>query len=211
MKKLNSRTLSDVFLIYIYLFIAINSFPLGGASSFILFVFGGGFGLILLAFSTKFIKNNNISYSVKYGFAGSILVITNIVFLFVAYRIFLHPIIIFDILSVPIFCLFYIILIDIRRNHDLLKDETLIRQTVLDFGTRLTRLKVAEIAERTGAFHKTIIDVVEKMIQNNEIYARYFKSSNSVVFNQDANIDEIDRLMSVYNEWEKEVKGKISK
>ena len=89
--------------------------------------------------------------------------------------------------------------------------EIIRRKTVLDFGTRLTRLKVAEIAERTGAFHKTIIEVVEKMKQNNEIYARYFKSSNSVVFNQDANIDEIDRLMSVYNEWEKEVKGKISK
>lgn len=183
----------------------INSVP-----NIFIFIFGGGFGIILFAFSTKFIKNNNIAYSVKYGFAGLILVIINIVFLFVLSQQPFHPINIFNFLSVPIFCLFYIIPIYIRKNHNLLRDETLIKQTVLDFGTRLTRLKVAEIAERTGAFHKTIIEVVEKMKRNNEIYARYFKSSNSVVFNQDANIDEIDRLMSVYNDWEKEVKDKIS-
>jgi hypothetical protein len=32
----------------------------------------------------------------------------------------------------------------------------------------------------------------------------------TVVFNQDANIDDIDLLMVFYNEWEKEVKNKIS-
>ncbi len=40
------------------------------------------------------------------------------------------------------------------------------------------------------------------MIKNKEIYATYFESSKSVAFDQQANINEIDKLMSVYNEWE---------
>lgn len=40
------------------------------------------------------------------------------------------------------------------------------------------------------------------MIKNKEIYAEYFKSSNSISFNQLANIDEIDDWMKKYEEWD---------
>ena len=33
------------------------------------------------------------------------------------------------------------------------------------------------------------------MIDNKEIYAKYFESSKSVAFNQQANVEEIDKLM----------------
>jgi len=33
------------------------------------------------------------------------------------------------------------------------------------------------------------------MIEDNEIYAKYFESSKSVAFDQQANIEEIDKLM----------------
>ncbi|KKN28252.1 hypothetical protein LCGC14_0856330 [marine sediment metagenome] len=46
------------------------------------------------------------------------------------------------------------------------------------------------------------------MIKNNEIYGQYFKSSNSIVFNQQANIDELDKLMLIYQEWENKQIGK---
>jgi len=46
------------------------------------------------------------------------------------------------------------------------------------------------------------------MIKNKEIYAEYFTSSKSVAFNQQANIDEIDKLMEVYKEWEEKKVGK---
>lgn len=42
------------------------------------------------------------------------------------------------------------------------------------------------------------------MTRNNEIYAEYFESSKAVVFNQQANIKEIDKLMEQYKQWEEE-------
>ena len=46
------------------------------------------------------------------------------------------------------------------------------------------------------------------MIDNKEIYAQYFSSTKSVAFDQQANIDEIDKLMSTYKDWESEKVGK---
>jgi hypothetical protein len=40
------------------------------------------------------------------------------------------------------------------------------------------------------------------MISNKEIYAEFFKSSKTVSFDQQANIDEIDELMAVFKDWE---------
>ncbi len=46
------------------------------------------------------------------------------------------------------------------------------------------------------------------MIINREIYGQYFKSLGFVVFNQKANIEEIDKLMATYKEWEEKEVGK---
>ena len=208
MKNLNTRTLSNALLIYIFSFV-VAEFTIGvfyALPSFF-FLFGGYFGMMFYSFSAKRIKNNNISSAFKYMFAGSILIIINLVLFAIPY--FYSPLTLFNLLNILIFCSFYIALFYIRKNKDILRDETLIRKTLLDFGTKLTRLKINEIAERTGAFHETIKKVVRGMREGKEIYARYFKSSNSVVFNQDANIENIDRLMSVYNEWEKSKFDKI--
>jgi len=42
------------------------------------------------------------------------------------------------------------------------------------------------------------------MIDKKEIYAEYFKSTKSVFFDKQANIDEIDALMEQYKKWEEE-------
>ncbi len=46
------------------------------------------------------------------------------------------------------------------------------------------------------------------MIEGNEIYAKYFESSKSVAFDQQANIDEVDKLMKAYKDWEDKKVGK---
>lgn len=46
------------------------------------------------------------------------------------------------------------------------------------------------------------------MTKNEEIYAHYFKTINMVVFNQQANIDQVDKLMKIYRDWEEEKFGK---
>jgi len=214
--------------ILIYLYALINSFPLlimteAYSSQFVLgstlLIYGGWFGLLLISFSNKFVKNLNILSAFKFGILGCSLLIVNIFFLVIVYPPDIHVIDIcpecdsyysfvfwYNILGIILFCFSYGILLlfqFILKEDD---DESIIRKTILDFGTKLTRLKIDEIAEKTETFHKTIIKVVGEMIDNGKIYARYFKSSNSVVFNQERNVKNIDELLAMYKEWE-EVKG----
>ncbi len=78
-----------------------------------------------------------------------------------------------------------------------------IRKTVLDLGTKYSRIQIAEISEVCSVQNeKLIISVVNEMIEKKEIYAHYFTVTRSVAFNQQANIDEIDKLMNAYKEWE---------
>jgi len=73
----------------------------------------------------------------------------------------------------------------------------------------LLALNATDISEKTGIQDEgLIIDVISDMIKNKEIYAEYFKESKSVAFNQQANIDEIDKLMEAYKDWEKKKVGK---
>lgn len=82
------------------------------------------------------------------------------------------------------------------------KDIISVKKTLLEMSTKFTRLKVKEIEEKSGVDEGTIISVITSMIENNQIYAYYFKSSKTVAFDQKANIKEIDNLMSTFAEWE---------
>ncbi|MBD3213294.1 MAG: hypothetical protein GF311_11860 [Candidatus Lokiarchaeota archaeon] len=77
-----------------------------------------------------------------------------------------------------------------------------IRSIALDLGTKYTRLQIREIAEKCNEEKNLIILTVKQMVADNEIYAEYFESSKAVVFNQQANINDIDMLMEKYKEWE---------
>ncbi|KKN35736.1 hypothetical protein LCGC14_0780770, partial [marine sediment metagenome] len=83
-----------------------------------------------------------------------------------------------------------------------------IRKTILELGVKYNRLQIAEIAEKCGEPEDCIILVAQDVIKNKEIYAEYFKSTKSLVFDQRANIDEIDKLMEAYKEWEEKEVGK---
>lgn len=41
------------------------------------------------------------------------------------------------------------------------------------------------------------------MVENREVYGKYFSSSRALVFNQKVNRAEIDHLMAIYKDWEK--------
>ena len=95
--------------------------------------------------------------------------------------------------------------IDVRLN---ICKVLLIKRTVFDLCTKFARLQIIEIAEECGVANKLIISTVKEMIDRKEIYAKYFESSKSVVFDQQANINEIDKLMSTYRDWEDKEFGK---
>jgi len=79
-----------------------------------------------------------------------------------------------------------------------------IKNTILNLGVKFDRLHVAEVAEKCGESEDDIINTALDMIDKKEIYAEYFKSTKSVVFDKQANIDEIDALMEQYKKWEEE-------
>jgi hypothetical protein len=102
-------------------------------------------------------------------------------------------------------CYSLLLYLKIRKN---IKEESRIRKNVLELSTKHTRLEVKELSEITKSDIDTIKGVALEMIENNEVYAQFFSSSKSVVFNQEANTEEIDRLMSIYEEWEEKQLGK---
>ena len=84
-----------------------------------------------------------------------------------------------------------------------------VKKAVLDLGLKFARLQIAEISEVCSVDDiQLIVDIVKDMIDNKEIYAQYFSSTKSVAFDQQANIDEIDKLMSTYKDWEDKKVGK---
>ena len=85
----------------------------------------------------------------------------------------------------------------------------IIKKTILDLGTQYANLEVREISEACYADKVTIIDTIQEMIENTEIYAEYFKSSKTVAFNKQANIEEIDTLMATFRDWEENLEKKI--
>ncbi|MBA7643287.1 hypothetical protein ES703_51008 [subsurface metagenome] len=70
----------------------------------------------------------------------------------------------------------------------------IIRKTVLELSIYFARLEIREICEKCEVdYEDLIIKVIKEMIKNKEIYAEYFKSSNSISFIQQTNIEGIDK------------------
>ncbi len=83
---------------------------------------------------------------------------------------------------------------------------SLVKKKILELGTKYDRLEIKEIMEISNIeanLEDFVVKTINDMINNKEIYAEYFSSSKSIAFNSQANMDEIDNLMKVYEEWEK--------
>lgn len=83
-------------------------------------------------------------------------------------------------------------------------DKTNIKKLILNLGTRFTILEIGDISEKSGINVRKAEAVIVEMIENDEIYAAYNENTKIVQFSQDANLKEIDKLMSIYKSWEKE-------
>lgn len=89
------------------------------------------------------------------------------------------------------------------------EDTSLIKKSILELSTKFTRLRVKEIAEKSKVDKDTIILTIKEMIVKKEIYAEYFKSSKTVSFNKEANIDEFDELLKSFEQSDAKMGGKI--
>jgi len=81
-----------------------------------------------------------------------------------------------------------------------------IKKVILDLGFKVSFLEIEEIIERTNLYDKELIEnVIRNMIKNSEIHAEYFPVSKAIAFDLQANVEEIDKLMKIYRDWEKKV------
>ncbi len=97
--------------------------------------------------------------------------------------------------------------LDVRNELKELLNQTKInkiKNIILKLGTQFGRLQVIEIVEECKEEEHLIVSTINQMIEKKEIYAKFFESSKSVAFDQQTNIDEIDKLMEQYRQWEKE-------
>ena len=78
-----------------------------------------------------------------------------------------------------------------------------IKETTIDLGVKYPRLQIQEIAEKCGSPQDCVIVVIKEMIEMAEIYADYFESTQFVVFDQKANLDETENIRRKFEVWEK--------
>ncbi|TFF97431.1 MAG: hypothetical protein EU547_04305 [Promethearchaeota archaeon] len=118
----------------------------------------------------------------------------------------------FLIIFIPYLVLFsmitYLAITKYRENN---RNISQIKKTILYLSTKYPELEIREIAEKSGEYPDLIIEIVKKMIEDNEIYAEYFGKSKMVAFDKQANINEINSLMEIYNQWETNEIGKKTK
>ena len=83
-----------------------------------------------------------------------------------------------------------------------------IKNSVKELASKHTRLQVMDIIDKCGEEEELIISTIQDMIKNREISAEYFETSKAVAFIPQIDVEDIDRLMKTFDNWEKEGKGK---
>ena len=83
-----------------------------------------------------------------------------------------------------------------------------IKGIIINLSAKYARLQIMDIVEKCGEEEGLIISIIQDMIKNREISAEYFKGSKAVAFSQQIDVEEIDKLMKSFDEWEKDSMSK---
>ena len=173
-------------------------------------IFFNLFTLVVVIITIIFIFSLKIKFANILGILGTIIYLVGTLLNFHVHFNFAHYQFPIYYLPLVFIVLFYYVLIhslliimSLKRNID---EELKIKREILDIGTKFTESQVQEISEKCSSDKNTIVRIIKKMILNKEIYAEYFKSSKTVTFYLQQNIDELDALMGKDNDWE-EKKG----
>ena len=175
-------------------------------------IYGCWEGILVIMIAMISINLLKVRLAIKIGAIGCILMGINLISIFIVYLSDISSNTLYFGFFIGVglwimFCVTHLALFSFKRSESN-EEEMRVRKIVLDLSTKFTRLKIKEIHEKSGVDYDFIIHVVRKMIDKQAIYGELFMTSKSIVFNQQANIDEIDNLMAKYQEWESEILGK---
>lgn len=177
------------------------------------------YGFFLLGISTVFIFYVNLRKAISFGFYGLVVTFGSMLIPFILTLLepTIFPLQYFYLFSLdsfsyvsfsPIimsFIVFTLFLLNKRKNYN---QQAKVRKQVLELATTYTNLKLSKVAKLTGIDKDLIVRAVNEMINDKELYADYFYSSRKFAFNKRANLEEIDKLMELYNQWEEKTIGK---
>ncbi len=102
----------------------------------------------------------------------------------------------------------FTIILFIVKLWDKKIDLNKIKKKILDLSVNFTRFEIKAISEKINQDPALIAEVIQDMVEKQKIYGYYFKSTKTIAFNQQANIDEIDKLLSKFSEFEDKQIGK---
>ena len=83
-----------------------------------------------------------------------------------------------------------------------------VKRKILNISTRYNQLAVDEIAEKCRVRSMIVKKLIDDMISNDELKAKYDMNTGLVEFDRTANVREIDELLEKYREWETDKIGK---
>lgn len=150
---------------------------------------------------------SNLNNAINFGLFASILRLFSIVFLIIQLLYFntgINYINFIIALIIPILMSCLVSGLIWFKYHPNYKEEARIRNLILDIGQKYSDFTLREIAKKCSVDKNTIIRVAKNMIANKEIYAKYFNGTKKFAFNKRANIEKINELMALYEEWESE-------
>ena len=185
-----------------------NPFKLAG--------FAGMISLISIIPSIIYIFSMKLNLATIFGFVSIITLIfyfgihINIVVIIPSYRYSTSNLLLFILLWI-LFALIVLFNILLKRVKVSEEDTSLVKKSILELSKKFYRLRVKEIAEKSKVDKDTIITTIKEMIVKKEIYAEYFKSSKTVSFNKEANIDEFDELLKSFEQYDAKMGGKKEK
>lgn len=68
---------------------------------------------------------------------------------------------------------------------------------------KFTKVEIPEIIEEAGVNVEILItEIAQKMLENKEIFGYYENKSKSIIFDHEVEVEEIEKLMEKYEEWE---------
>ena len=77
-----------------------------------------------------------------------------------------------------------------------------LKTQILDLSTKFTRLTIGSISEKLNKDPILVKNIINTMVENKEVYGEYFDITKTITFDQQANINEIDQLLSKFTESE---------
>ena len=218
MRKINQKLFLTLKVVYLITFVvAAVALLLTPSRPELGFIQGGIIEITLLFTSIILLHNLKIRLALISGILGSLILGIDILYAqfmmslaegYIGFEtIYNYTTIVFAPICLTIILCVNLILI-IGKLWDRKIDFNKLKKEIVDLSVEFTRFEIKAISEKLNQDPALIAELIQDMVDKQEIYGYYFKSTKTVAFNQQANIDEIDKLLSKFSEFEEKQMGK---